>query len=100
MPSQEIKYNPSHLIHDDQPSRLRSLWDNDSIMSWIDTQPNPLESPEFYAPMAEHDPPQLTLLRDIKKALGEVWSLDHPFVHPLAVANFAQDDVSFQLGPR
>ncbi|KAK7739212.1 hypothetical protein SLS53_005849 [Cytospora paraplurivora] len=63
-------------------------------MSWIDTQPNPLESPEFYAPMAEHDPPQLSLLRDIRETLGEAWSLDHPFVHPLAVANFEQDDAT------
>lgn len=96
MPTEDIRYSPRYLGRRDT-AKLRGKWDNDLIMDWIETQPNPLEAPEFYEPMAEHDPPQITLSREIRQHLGESWPLDgdddEP-VHPLAVEYFEHEEVS------
>ncbi|ROV96846.1 hypothetical protein VMCG_07851 [Cytospora schulzeri] len=91
MPTRTVKYNPRYL-GDKDTTKLKTRWDNDLIMDWIETQPNPLEAPEFYQPMVEHDPPQITLRREIREQLGQVWSLDHDFVHPLALEFFENED--------
>lgn len=93
MPAQGYRYSPRYLGNKDA-SKLTTKWDNDLIIDWIETQPNPLEAPEFYEPMTRHDPPQITLSREIREQLGEVWYLDHDFVHPLALEFFEHEEVS------
>ena len=94
MPASEFRYRHTKL-GDKDTNRLHTKWDNDLIMDWIETQPNPFEAPEFYEPMAEHDPQQITLSRDIREHLHETWSLAYQFIHPLAVEFFEHNDVSW-----
>ncbi|KUI74142.1 hypothetical protein VM1G_09889 [Cytospora mali] len=85
------QYSP-RFLGNMEASKLNTIWDNDLIMDWIETQPNPFKEPEFYELMVEHDPLQIILSREIREQLGEVWSLDHEFVHPLAVEIFEHQD--------
>jgi hypothetical protein len=93
MPAQEYKYSPMYLGPKD--TSIKAKWDNNLIMDWIEYQPNPFDAPEFYEPMAGHDPPQITLRREIREQLGDVWSPDRDFVHPLALDLFEHEEVSF-----
>lgn len=63
-------------------------------MYWIRCQPNPLAEPEFYEPMADHDPPHITLSREARRQLGQVWVPDLDFEHPLFLRTFEDEDVS------
>lgn len=96
MSAEDFKYSPRYLGKKDT-TKLKSNWDNDLIMHWIETQPNPLLAPEFYEPMAEHDSPQIALSRDIREHLGEFWSPGEDFIHPLAVEFLEHEEVSSNL---